>query len=128
MLPGQAGLRTPGSATEIVLATRQGYEPDWKVASADAAAGVFAGNGGRVLAGPTDIPIRRRAIVEDRKHSALRSRLVQNTPFWSMSLRARKCRFYGSRTAGSQRRERLQHLRITHEFGIDGGRGLWQPP
>lgn len=62
MLPGQAGLRTPGSATEIVLATRQGCEPHWKVASADAAAGVFAGNGGRVLAGPMDIPIRRRAI------------------------------------------------------------------
>ena len=62
---GQAGLRTPGSATEIVLATRQGYEPDWKVASADAAAGVFAANGGRVLAGPMDIPIGRLAIVED---------------------------------------------------------------
>ncbi len=31
---GQAGLRTPGSETEIVLSTRQGYEPDWKVASA----------------------------------------------------------------------------------------------
>jgi predicted enzyme related to lactoylglutathione lyase len=62
---GQAGLRTPRSDTEIVLTTRQAYEPDWKVASADAAAAVFAANGGRVLAGPMDIPIGRLAIVED---------------------------------------------------------------
>jgi predicted enzyme related to lactoylglutathione lyase len=62
---GQAGLRTPRSDTEIVLTTRQDYEPDWKVASADAAAGVFAANGGRVLVEPTDIPIGRLTIVED---------------------------------------------------------------
>lgn len=62
---GQAGLRTPDSDTEIVLTTRLGYEPDWKVASADAVAEVFAANGGRVLAGPMDIPIGRLAIVED---------------------------------------------------------------
>jgi predicted enzyme related to lactoylglutathione lyase len=62
---GQAGLRTPGSDPEIVLTTRQAYEPDWKVASADAAAAVFAANGGRVLAGPMDIPVGRLAIVED---------------------------------------------------------------
>ncbi len=47
------------------LCTRLGYEPDWKVASADAAAGVFAANGGTVLAGPADIPIGRLAVVED---------------------------------------------------------------
>jgi hypothetical protein len=62
---GQAGLRTPRSDTEIVLTTRQDYQPDWKVASADAAAEAFAANGGRVLIGPTDIPIGRLAIVED---------------------------------------------------------------
>ena len=62
---GQAGLRTPDSDTEIVLTTRQGYEPDWKVASADLAAEVFDANGARVLVGPTDIPIGRLAIVED---------------------------------------------------------------
>jgi predicted enzyme related to lactoylglutathione lyase len=62
---GQAGLRTPGSSTEIVLTTRQSYEPDWKVASADVAAAVFDANGGRVLVGPADIPIGRLAIVED---------------------------------------------------------------
>lgn len=62
---GQAGLRTPESSTEIVLTTRQGYEPDWKVASADVAAEVFGANGGRVLVEPADIPIGRLAIVED---------------------------------------------------------------
>jgi predicted enzyme related to lactoylglutathione lyase len=62
---GQAGLRTPESSTEIVLTTRQRYEPDWKVASASAAAEVFAANGGKVLVGPMDIPIGRLAIVED---------------------------------------------------------------
>lgn len=62
---GQAGLRTPESETEIVLTTRQDYEPDWKVASADAAAGVFGANGGRVLVEPMDIPIGRLAVVED---------------------------------------------------------------
>ena len=62
---GQAGLRTPGSSTEIVLTTRQRYEPDWKVASADAAATVFGANGGKVLVEPTDIPIGRLAVVED---------------------------------------------------------------
>ena len=62
---GQAGLRTPESATEIVLTTRLGYEPDWKVASAGTAAEVFRSNGGRVVVEPTDIPIGRLAVVED---------------------------------------------------------------
>jgi predicted enzyme related to lactoylglutathione lyase len=62
---GQAGLQTPGSDTEIVLTTRQSYEPDWKVASADLAAEIFDANGGRVLVEPMDIPIGRLAIVED---------------------------------------------------------------
>lgn len=62
---GQAGLRTPGSDTEIVLTMREGYEPDWKVASADLAAEVFNANGGKVLVEPVDIPIGRLAVVED---------------------------------------------------------------
>ena len=62
---GQAGLRTPGSETEVVLSTRQGYEPDWKVASADAAAEVFRANGGSVLVEPIDIPVGRLTVVED---------------------------------------------------------------
>jgi predicted enzyme related to lactoylglutathione lyase len=48
-----------------VLTTRQGYEPDWKVVSADATAEVFRAHGGRVQLGPIDIPIGRLAIVED---------------------------------------------------------------
>jgi predicted enzyme related to lactoylglutathione lyase len=62
---GQAALRMPESNTEIVLTTRQSYEPDWKVASADAAAEAFAANGGKVLVEPMDIPIGRLAVVED---------------------------------------------------------------
>jgi predicted enzyme related to lactoylglutathione lyase len=62
---GSAGLSTPGSATEIVLTTQLQYEPDWKVASADAAADLFRTRGGRVVVEPEDIPIGRVAVVED---------------------------------------------------------------
>jgi predicted enzyme related to lactoylglutathione lyase len=48
-----------------VLTTRQPYEPDWKVASADEAAEVFRASGGKVLMEPIDIPIGRLAVVED---------------------------------------------------------------
>lgn len=61
---GQAGLRTPDSATEVVLTTALNYEPNWKVRSADEAAAVFEANGGRFVAGPHDIPIGR-LVVED---------------------------------------------------------------
>ena len=63
---GQAGLRTPDSATEIVLTTSLNYEPNWKVRSADEAAAVFAASSGRILAGPHDIPIGRLVVVEDQ--------------------------------------------------------------
>lgn len=62
---GQLGLRTPCSNTEIVLSTRQRYEPDWTVESADAAAEIFRSGGGTVVAEPVDIPIGRLAVVED---------------------------------------------------------------
>jgi predicted enzyme related to lactoylglutathione lyase len=62
---GQAGLKTPRSETEIVLTTRQAYEADWKVASADAAADIFLAHGGEVKLGPVDIPIGRLAVVAD---------------------------------------------------------------
>ena len=62
---GQAALGTPQSQTEIVLTTQLGYEPDWKVASADAAAEVFRAHGGEVLVEPMDIPIGRLAVVAD---------------------------------------------------------------
>lgn len=62
---GQAGLKLRGSTTELVLSTRLGYEPDWKVASVDEAAEVFRSQGGRVVTEPFDIPIGRLAVVED---------------------------------------------------------------
>jgi catechol 2,3-dioxygenase-like lactoylglutathione lyase family enzyme len=62
---GQAGLELPGSATELVLTTRQGYEPNWKVQSAAQAVEVFRGHGGRVVCEPTDIPVGHVAVVED---------------------------------------------------------------
>jgi catechol 2,3-dioxygenase-like lactoylglutathione lyase family enzyme len=62
---GQAGLRTPDSATEVVLTTTRSYEPNWKVHSAAEATAVFVANGGRILAGPDDIPIGQVVVVED---------------------------------------------------------------
>jgi predicted enzyme related to lactoylglutathione lyase len=62
---GQAGLGLPGSDTEIVLTTRQAYEPDWLVASADHAAAAIRAAGGRVVVEPFDIPVGRVAVVAD---------------------------------------------------------------
>jgi predicted enzyme related to lactoylglutathione lyase len=62
---GQAALALPGSDTELVLTTRQGYEPDWLVASADKAAAAVQAAGGRVVTGPFDIPVGRAAVVAD---------------------------------------------------------------
>ena len=62
---GQAGLATPGSSTEIVLTTSLPYEPNWKVDSAADAATDFAAHGGRVVAGPDDIPIGQVVVVVD---------------------------------------------------------------
>lgn len=62
---GQAGLELPGSATELVLTTRERYEPNWKVQSAAHAAEVFRGHGGRVVSEPADIPVGHVAVVED---------------------------------------------------------------
>ena len=61
-----AGLRLPDSEAELVLQTeRPQFEPNFKVASADAAAERFAQAGGSVVAGPFDIRIGRCAIVRD---------------------------------------------------------------
>lgn len=62
---GEAGLKLPGSPSELVLSTRLGYEPDWLVDSADGAAGVIAAHGGRVLSEAAEIPIGRLAVAED---------------------------------------------------------------
>jgi predicted enzyme related to lactoylglutathione lyase len=62
---GQAGLALPDGDTELVLTTRQRYEPDWLVASADDAAAEVLAAGGRLLAPPADIPVGRVAVVAD---------------------------------------------------------------
>jgi predicted enzyme related to lactoylglutathione lyase len=62
---GQAGLALPGSGAEIVLTTRHGYEPSWLVTSADHAAAAVRAAGGRVVTGPSDIPVGRVAVVAD---------------------------------------------------------------
>jgi predicted enzyme related to lactoylglutathione lyase len=62
---GQAGLAKPGSDTEIVLTTRQSYEPNWLVASADHAAAAIESAGGRVVTEPFDVPVGRVAVVAD---------------------------------------------------------------
>jgi predicted enzyme related to lactoylglutathione lyase len=68
---GQAGLGLPGSDTEIVLTTRQDYEPNWLVASADDAARAVERAGGRVISPPGDIPVGRLAVVADPFGNAL---------------------------------------------------------
>jgi predicted enzyme related to lactoylglutathione lyase len=62
---GQAGLRLPEGDTEIVLTTRQSYEPNWLVASADAAARAVVAAGGRIVVEPFDIPVGRAVVVAD---------------------------------------------------------------
>src|ERR1700691_221096 len=62
---GQAGLALAGSDTEIVLTTRQRYEADWLVASADEAAAAVRAAGGQVVTEPFDIPVGRLAVVAD---------------------------------------------------------------
>jgi predicted enzyme related to lactoylglutathione lyase len=62
---GQAGLRMPGSDTEVVLTAGRKYEPNWLVSSADGAALAIQEAGGRVVTGPFDIPVGRVAVVAD---------------------------------------------------------------
>jgi predicted enzyme related to lactoylglutathione lyase len=62
---GQAALRLPDSDTELVVATRLRYEPDWLVASADEAVSAFQSAGGRLVSGPSEIPVGRVAVVAD---------------------------------------------------------------
>jgi len=62
---GQAGLALPDSDAELVLTTRQRFEPNWLVESADDAAAAVQLAGGRILLGPLDIPVGRLAVVAD---------------------------------------------------------------
>src|SRR3954453_9435388 len=60
---GQAGLGLPDGETELVLTTRQDYEPTWLVASVDDAAASIVAGGGALLAAPEPIPVGRLAVV-----------------------------------------------------------------
>ena len=68
---GQAGLGLPGSDSEIVLATRLKYEPNWLVSSADEAAEVIEAAGGRIVAGPEEIAVGKLVVAEDPFGNAL---------------------------------------------------------
>ena len=61
-----AGLRMPGSDSELVLAAGSAEpEVDFLVDSADAAVDELIRAGGTVRAGPFDIPVGRVAVVDD---------------------------------------------------------------
>ena len=62
---GQAGLELPDGDSELVLTTRQSYEPNWLVDSVDEAVELLTGLGGDLVAGPFDIPVGRAAVVRD---------------------------------------------------------------
>ncbi|MFD2078302.1 hypothetical protein SAMN05421678_114157 [Actinopolymorpha cephalotaxi] len=62
---GQAGLRLPDSDTELVLTTEQTYAPNWLVGSVDEAAEAVRVAGGRIVSGPSDIPVGRVVVAAD---------------------------------------------------------------
>ena len=62
---GALGLGLPGSDSEIVLTTRQKYEPNWLVSSVGEAVGVIEAAGGRVVAGPEELPVGKLVVAED---------------------------------------------------------------
>lgn len=62
---GQAGLALPDGDSELVLTTRQAYEPDWLVTSVPDAVAALVTAGGAVIAEPVEIPVGRVAVVAD---------------------------------------------------------------
>jgi predicted enzyme related to lactoylglutathione lyase len=68
---GQAGLELPDGDSELVLTTRQGYEPNWLVEDVGRAVEVLVGHGCEVTAGPFEIPVGRVAVVRDPFGNAL---------------------------------------------------------
>jgi predicted enzyme related to lactoylglutathione lyase len=62
---GQAGLQLPDGDSELVLTTRQGYEPNWLVDSVEDAVEIMVGHGGELVVAPFDIPLGRAAVVRD---------------------------------------------------------------
>lgn len=62
---GQAGLRLPGSSTELVLSTNLGAAVNWLVTSVADAVASFVAAGGSVVATPREIPVGTVAVVRD---------------------------------------------------------------
>ena len=62
---GQAGMELPDGDSELVLTTRQSYEPNWLVDNVDDAVALLTGHGGDLVAAPFDIPVGRVAVVRD---------------------------------------------------------------
>jgi hypothetical protein len=62
---GQAAVTLRDSDTEIVLTTRDRFEPNWLVEDVVEAAAVFEAAGGRVRSPAFDIPVGRVAVVAD---------------------------------------------------------------
>ena len=62
---GQAGLALSAPGTELVLTTSAPYAPTWLVGSAEDAVAVVVDAGGRLVSGPSDVPVGRLAVVED---------------------------------------------------------------
>jgi len=68
---GQAGLRLPGSDTELVLTTEQSYAPNWLVTSVPEAVERVLAAGGTLLVEEAPIPVGRLAVVADPFGNAL---------------------------------------------------------
>ena len=68
---GQAGLELPDGDSELVLTTRQSYQPNWLVDSVDDAVELLSRHGGDLVAAPFDIPVGRAAVVRDPFGNAL---------------------------------------------------------
>ncbi len=68
---GQLGLRLPESDTEIVLTTRQAFEPNWLVDDLSVVAKDFLEGGGEIVVEPFDIAVGRVAVVKDPFGNAL---------------------------------------------------------
>ena len=68
---GQAGLRVADADSELVLTTRQSYEPNWLVDDVADCVEVFLGHGGELVQSPLDLPVGRAAVVRDPFGNAL---------------------------------------------------------
>jgi predicted enzyme related to lactoylglutathione lyase len=62
---GQAGLALPTGDSELVLTTRQHYEPNWLVDDVTACLDLVTRSGGTVVVPPFTIPVGRAAVIGD---------------------------------------------------------------